>query len=211
MPRRHCQKMIMNNTSALRFPLILLTFIIFVLPVKASATRGLFLSVTDSARKRPVDALIFPVPPADANTMFYLQRTTNTATLMYELNIDKDSGKPDTDEPMHVYWIRYNEKGQKEELNYIQRKFAYGLSQKSLGNDKYDIRFVSYKKFPLTLMKAADGKYHIFATVSQKLMALRSIFIKIEGGSFWLPNIVYVEMKGTDPATGKEITERFKP
>ncbi|RWY49999.1 DUF4833 domain-containing protein [Mucilaginibacter gilvus] len=200
----------MNNTSALKFPLILLAFIIFTLPVKASLSRGLHLG-EDSARRRPVDALVFPVPSADANTMFYLQRTTNTATLMYELNPDKETGKLDTDEPMHVYWIRYNEKGQKEELNYIQRKFAYGLSQKSLGNDKYDIRFVSYKKFPLTLMKAADGKYHIFATVSQKLMALRSIFIKIEGGSFWLPNIVYVEMKGTDPATGKEITERFKP
>ncbi|MEO7212541.1 DUF4833 domain-containing protein [Mucilaginibacter sp.] len=201
----------MNNTSALRFTLILLACIIFALPVKATLSRDLYLSIEDSARRRPVDVLVFPVPPAYANTMFYLQRTTNTATLMYELNMDKDTGKPDTDEPMHVYWIRYNEKGQKEELNYIQRKFAYGLSQKSLGNDKYDIRFVSYKKIPLTLMKAADGKYHIFATVSQKLMALRSIFIKIEGGSFWLPNIVYVEMKGTDPATGKEITERFKP
>jgi hypothetical protein len=37
------------------------------------------------------------------------------------------------------------------------------------------------------------------------------VFIKIEGGSFWLPNVIYVELKGIDPATGKEITERFKP
>ena len=40
---------------------------------------------------------------------------------------------------------------------------------------------------------------------------LNKVFIKIEGGSFWLPNINFVEMKGTDPVTGKEITERFKP
>jgi hypothetical protein len=40
---------------------------------------------------------------------------------------------------------------------------------------------------------------------------LNYVFIKIEGGSFWLPNVIYVELKGTDPVTGKEITERFKP
>ena len=60
-------------------------------------------------------------------------------------------------------------------------------------------------------MKAGDGKYHIFATVNQKQLMLNRIFIKIEGGSFWLPNVVYVELKGTESSTGREITERFKP
>lgn len=202
----------MNNISALRRFLLLGVFIIFALPAKASLANNVHLGFADSTRnKKTVDPAAFPVPPADPKTMFYLQRTSNTATVMYELNIDSETGKLDENEPMHVYWIRYNEHGQKAELNYIQRKFAYGLNQKALGDGKYDIRFVSYKKFPMTLMKAADGKYHIFATVAQKQMALQKIFIKIEGGSFWLPNIVYVEMKGTDPATGKEITERFKP
>ena len=75
-------------------------------------------------------------------------------------------GKLNTDEPVKAYWIRYAEKGQKEDLSYIQRKFAYGLTSKALNNGNYDIRFVSYKKFPLTLMKAGDGKYHIFALIA---------------------------------------------
>jgi hypothetical protein len=61
------------------------------------------------------------------------------------------------------------------------------------------------------LMKAKDGKYHIFATVAQKQIMLERLFVKIEGGSFWLPNVVYVEFKGTDQNTGREIIERFKP
>jgi hypothetical protein len=211
MPRRRYRKTIMNNTSLLRICFVFLIFINFVSSATASFSSKRSSVASDTARRRKADEKVYPIPPADPKTMFYLQRTSNTATVMYELNIDKESGALDTDEPMHVYWIRYNEHGQKAELNYIQRKFAYGLVQKSLGNERYDIRFVSYKKFPMTLMKAADGKYHIFATVAQKQMALQKIFIKIEGGSFWLPNIVYVEMKGTDPATGKEITERFKP
>ncbi|MBK0378761.1 DUF4833 domain-containing protein [Mucilaginibacter segetis] len=157
------------------------------------------------------DTLVFPVPPPDPKRLFYIQRPPNTNTLIYELNTDKATGELDSETPVHVYWIRYTEGGKKQELNYIQRKFAYGLTQKKLTDGKYDIRFVSYKKFPLTLMKGADGKYHIFAIVAKKQMMLQRVFVKIEGGSFWLPNVVYVEMRGTDPVSGKEITERFKP
>ena len=157
-----------------------------------------------------IDDEKYPALADNISRLFYVQRSPNSNTIVYELNVGKN-GQLDTEEPMHVYWLRYAEKGQKEELNYIQRKFAYGVVTKPQGRDKYDVRFVSYKKFPLTLMKGDDGKYHIFATVNQKEMALSRIFIKIEGGSFWLPNVKYVEMKGTDPSTGKEITERFKP
>ncbi|WP_374951984.1 DUF4833 domain-containing protein [Mucilaginibacter sp.] len=201
----------MNNNTPLKLVLSLLLFINFTLPLSAAKCESPFADTAASRRHQQQKAIVFPVPPSDPSRLFYVQRNPNTNTLVYDINIDKSTGKPDKDAPIHPYWIRYNEKGQKEELNYIQRKFAYGLVSKPLGNDKYDIRFVSYKKFPLSLMKAADGKYRIFATVNQKQIILNNIFIRIEGGSFWLPNVIYVEMKGTDPATGKEITERFKP
>jgi hypothetical protein len=60
-------------------------------------------------------------------------------------------------------------------------------------------------------MKGTDGKYHIFATISQRQFIVNRIFVKIEGGSFLVPNVRFVEFKGTDPANGKEVTERFKP
>jgi hypothetical protein len=151
----------------------------------------------------------FPTPTDNIQRLFYLQRMPNSNTLIYELNTA--NGHLNEDEPVHPYWVRYAEKGQKEELSYIQRKFAYGIVSKKIANDQYDVRFVSYKKFPMLLMKANDGKYHIFATVAQKQMMVNRIFAKIEGGSFWVPNIVYVEFKGTDPNTGREIIERFKP
>lgn len=159
----------------------------------------------DTAR-RP----IYPTPPSETNRLFYLQRTPNANTIVYDLNTD-EHGKLDADEPVKVYWIRYAERGQKQDLNYIQRKFAYGLTATALNNGNYDIRFVSYKKFPLTLMRANDGKYHIFAFISKKQVMLHRIFVKIEGGSFWIPNVLYVELEGTDPQTGREMVERFKP
>ncbi|GAB3912910.1 DUF4833 domain-containing protein [Mucilaginibacter boryungensis] len=166
-------------------------------------------SETDTVKRNLKKDIHFP-EPANISKLFYIQRDPNTNTLIYELNTDK-SGELDTDNPLHVYWIRYAEKGQREELNYIQRKFAYGVTSKQVKSNQFDIRFVAYKKMPLNLQKSDDGKYHIFATIAKKQAILNRIFVKVEGGSFWIPNIVYVEMKGTDPATGKEIMERFKP
>jgi hypothetical protein len=181
---------------------ILLSFLyISPLAIKPNTVKSFHLSESTEEK--------FPTPAENVNRLFYVQRSPNINTIIYELN-NKD-GQLDPESPIHVYWLRYADKGQKEELSYIQRKFAYGLITKPAGNDRYDVRFVSYKKFPLILMRAGDGKYHIFATIEQKQMMLDRIFVKIEGGSFWLPNVVYVELKGTDPSTGREITEHFKP
>jgi len=193
---------------------ILLNFILLLhAPIAAHQPElnKTYLTSRDTASKKTKPrTTIFPVPVVPSK-LFYVQRDPNSNTIIYDLNLD-DKGELDQDNPVHAYWIKYNERGQKEELNFIQRKFAYGLVTKPLDNGKFDVRFVSYKKYPLCLMKSpADNKYHIYATIEKKQAILNKIFIKIEGGSFWLPNVVYVEIKGTDPVTGKEIVERFKP
>lgn len=152
----------------------------------------------------------FPVPASNNNQLFYLQRTSNKNTIMYDLNMV--NGAPDKENPVHVYWIRYSEKGQRQELSYIQRNFAYGIKSTVLANNSgYALQFVSNKKYVLYLMKsAADNKYRVYTTVNAKTVVLNRIFIKINGGSFWSPKVEYVEIKGTDPANGKEITDRLK-
>ncbi|HEY9048761.1 MAG TPA: DUF4833 domain-containing protein [Ohtaekwangia sp.] len=153
----------------------------------------------------------FPVPPSDQKTLFYIQRTPNTNTIMYALNIESD-GKLNEDEPVHPYWIRYQEEGQREELSYIQRNYAYGLKTEDMGNGKFELRFVSYKKMPFYLVKSSrDNQYHIHATINKKKIEVSRVFLQIEGGTFWLPNVVCAEVKGVDPDTGSEIVERFKP
>jgi hypothetical protein len=162
-----------------------------------------------ASRKVKPKVLTYPVP--NVNKLFYIQRDPNTNTIVYDLNVD-NKGQLDTENPVHPYWIKYNDKGQKEELNFIQRKFAYGVVAKPIDNGKFDVRLVSYKKYPLSLMKSAtDNKYHIYANIARKEAIVNRIFVRIEGGTFWVPNVLYIEVKGTDPTTGKEIMERFKP
>ena len=153
----------------------------------------------------------FPVPRGIKNQLFYLQRTPNVNTIICELNYQQN-GQLDNDNPVHVFWIRYQDAGKKVELSFLQRTFAYGIKTKLISEGKYELRFVSYKKMPLYLIKSqADNKYHVYASVGQKQVILNRIFIKINpGGSFWSPNVEYIEYKGMDPASGKEIMERRK-
>ncbi|RYD55463.1 MAG: DUF4833 domain-containing protein [Sphingobacteriales bacterium] len=152
----------------------------------------------------------FPVPKGIKEMLFYVQRTPNTNTIVYELNRGKD-GKLNAEEPIHIFWLRYQEDGKRKELNFIQRKFAYGLKVKKQKEDAYDLRFVSYDKHPLFLRKATDNNYYIYSTIQNKQAILKRIYIKIDGGTFWHPNVLYIELSGVEASTGKEISERFKP
>jgi hypothetical protein len=153
----------------------------------------------------------FPVPSGNPKQLFYLQRTSNTNTIVCELNLN-EKGILDPESPVHVFWIRYTEGGIKKELNYIQRVFAYGIKSQIQPNGSYKLHFVSYKNRTLFLINSPrDNKYHVYATINKKEAMLNRIFLKVEGGTFWVPNVVYMELRGIDIATGKEVMERFKP
>jgi hypothetical protein len=151
----------------------------------------------------------FPVPSGNPYQLFFLQRDPNTNTIVYELNY-KSNGDLDTENPVHAFWIKYQDKGQKEELNYIQRNFAYGMKSKTLSKDHFELHFVSYKTKLFFLKKGADNKFTLFTEINNKQAIIKQIYVRVKGGTFWLPNVEYVELKGIDPATGAEMVERMK-
>jgi phosphatidylglycerophosphate synthase len=155
--------------------------------------------------------IAFPVPRNISNQLFYVQRDPNTNTIICQLNIN-EKGELNKAQPVNVFWMRYADKEGKKDLNYIQRKFAYGIQSKDIGNGNFELRFVSYKKFPLLLTKSAlDKKYHVYVTANNKRILLDRIFLRIEGGTFWVPNVKYVELKGYEANNPtKAVTERIK-
>lgn len=161
------------------------------------------------AQSKNPSPLHFPTPKNIDNMLFYIQRDPNTNTAIYTLNY-QENGKIDKSNPIKAYWIRYAEKGEKKDLNYLQRKFAYGIETKTINNVEFEFQFVSYKKLALTLKKLdSDQKYHVFVNVNQKKIQIEKIFVRIEGGSFWLPNVKYAEVTGIDVSSNKVITERM--
>ncbi|KFF15177.1 DUF4833 domain-containing protein [Flavobacterium hydatis] len=161
------------------------------------------------AQSKNPSPLNFPTPKNIDNMLFYIQRDPNTNTAIYTINYE-ENGKINKSNPIKAYWIRYAEKGEKKDFNYMQRKYAYGIESKTLDNEEFELQFVSYKKLPLTLKKIdSDQKYHVFVSVNQKKIQVEKIFVRIEGGSFWLPNIKYAEVTGIETSSNKIITERM--
>ncbi|MFT2010728.1 DUF4833 domain-containing protein [Pontibacter sp. 13R65] len=183
--------------------LFLLVLLLFATLPAAQAN-----NLTGTGLEAKADTL--PVPKNVKNLKFYVQRDPNANTVVYQLN-EVSPGVLNEQEPIHVFWIRYAEGGEQKELNYVQRKFAYGLNTKKLGKDNYELKFVCYSKLSLYLRKAADGKFNVCTTINEKEAILDRVFVRVEGGTFWVPNVLYVELKGRDAATGKPISSRFKP
>lgn len=156
----------------------------------------------------PTESKNLPTP-VGKNLLFFLQRTPDANTVIYELNYKAD-GTLNPETPVKGSWIRYEEQGKVKELTTIENKFAYGLKCKALGNDQYEIRLVAYKKMPMYLLKSEkDNKYHIYIKDEGKNLLLKRVFVKVNGGSFWFPKVTYIDLITANSETGMEILKRI--
>ncbi|BDQ11227.1 DUF4833 domain-containing protein [Sediminibacterium sp. TEGAF015] len=183
---------------------------------------GIFSMVNSgiAANRESVDKMMyntdpqdtFPVPVGIKNQLFYLQRTTNTNTIIYSLNVN-DKGELDESTPVKVFWIRYPEGGMRKELNFIQKAFAYGTISRKNRDGSFTIQLVAYKKKEFTLKKSLlDNTYKMYTLINNKESEIKRVYIQIDpGGTLFNPNVRYIEMKGKEAATNKPIMERFKP
>ena len=159
----------------------------------------------------PPKPLTFPVPSGVSNQLFYLQRDPNTNTVVYQLNVDR-AGRLNDDEPVSMFWLRYDEHGERKELSLIQRKFAYGLTASKLAADKYELKFAAYSKVRFFLLRSpTDKSFHVYTTIAGKQLQLERVYLRIEGGTFWVPNVKYIEFKGLSTATREPLMERVLP
>ena len=153
----------------------------------------------------------FPIPKSTPKQLFYLQRSTNSNTIICDINTDA-KGQIVKENPVHVYWIRYDEGGEKKELSYIQETFAYGIKHELLPTGVYKLHFVSYKKQVFYLKRSPkDNQYKMYFVLNNKEFVLQKLFVRIDGGTFWVPNVVYMEIIGKDEYSGTPFSYKFKP
>jgi hypothetical protein len=153
----------------------------------------------------------YPVPQRTEKLLFYVQRTHNRNTVIYELNCQPD-GKVDKKEPLHPSWIRYEEGGVRKELSFIQNR-VYGLDVRVLEHDTYLVRFRSYKKRDIYLMRSGkNNSYKAMIKINGKMAELTSFFVCSVTNALGIPSTVkYIDISGLDPATGVIVNERVIP
>ena len=143
--------------------------------------------------------------------LFYVQRTHNRNTVIYELNPGSD-GRPDKRDPLRPCWIRYEEGGVRKPLSFIQNR-VYGLDVKPLSPDGFVIHFRAYKKREIYLMKSLKtGKYRAMININGKMAELASLFISSVTNALGIPSTVkYIDISGFDPETHEAVRERIIP
>lgn len=141
--------------------------------------------------------------------LFTIARNRDQNIISYDVNLNT-KGKPDEKNPISVYWIKYTENGKKEELTSVQRAFSYGLKFLYISEETAVFQFVSYNKRTFYLKKN-DQDYHVYTKINGKWVILGDIFVQIDGGSFMVPKIGYVNLNYLEPNSLSSKTLTFKP
>ena len=141
----------------------------------------------------------YPTPEYSDNLLFYIQRNLNLNTVAYEVNYLSD-GSINRDYPLHVYWIKYSEHGQIQELNYIQNKLAYGYRSKIINHETFEFRMVSQKNLVFYLAKI-NGQFRVVTKINKKDSILNNIFVFADDVGLF-PDVRYIEFYGSEIRSG---------
>lgn len=164
------------------------------------------------ARKSQTD--VYPVPVPNPNMLFYLQRSLDVNTVIYEANYsERSTGRHqlDSDEPVNIYWIKYDKGGMTAPLSQIQR-LGYGVRTEQMDNQTTKLQLVAYRKMPIILKHSIQsGRYHAHISVKGKDVVLSKVFINIDGGTKLKPNVTYIELTGNYAENGDKVIERLYP
>ncbi|UBM63426.1 DUF4833 domain-containing protein [Candidatus Sulfidibacterium hydrothermale] len=151
----------------------------------------------------------YPVPPKTFKRLFYIQRNHNENTIVYDANFDKQ-GRLKSNNPVHVYWIRYQEHGQTMPLRTVEKMFAYGVKTTPIKGKpgEYKVDLVATDKRDFLLKQIAPFKAIIYTTIDGQNAILDHIYIYADNSGFW-PKVKYVELFGINPKTKKNVYEKM--
>jgi len=152
----------------------------------------------------------YPVPH-DPHMLFYLQRSSNSNTIVYAANIDY-AGRLDPQKPIVAYWRRYTEGGQRMALRFLERILAFDTSAQPVDGqpNAYEAYIVSYPDRPFRVDVDKAGVAEAVVKMGNTRARLVSAYVELDDSTF-IPTILYVDLYGIDLAKGAILRERLTP
>lgn len=152
----------------------------------------------------------YPVP-TDKHMLFYIQKSFNQNTIVYALNIDKD-GKINANNPINVFWRRYQEDGRIRELTQLEKTFGFGVKTKPLKTkpNTYIFSIVALKDKQFIVTQTESGQPYVITSINEKNSIIERVYIKAEHTKL-LPKVFYLEVFGTDIKTRKPTYQKIIP
>jgi len=144
----------------------------------------------------------YPIIADYPNLLFYIQRNQNFNSVIYELNF-LSGGILDLHQPIKINWLQFGTDGKTEtkELNYIQKKLAYGYHHKVISSDLLEFRFFSYDQMKFYLGKNKEGRFRVFSILDNINVEIAYMYVYSEDlGVF--PQVKFVEFFGKKSCSG---------
>lgn len=139
------------------------------------------------------------------NHVFVFERSTNSNYICYDINLQ--AGRLDQKEPLKSYWV-LGEGTRTESLTFLDRKMAFGVKIVSTAEDEAVVHLTAYKDLKIRLCKR-QGKWVGVVTINGHEIILQKMFAQMK--SSIRPKCEYVDVYGTDAASGQKRRERITP
>ena len=144
--------------------------------------------------------------------IFTIERSTNSNKIYYEARITAD-GAIDQRRPVHGYWVllaRDSTGKTREELNLFEKNMAFGLkTRRDAKKNVFTMTLAAYPKRAIMLFME-KGKAVAQTVINGRISYLEKIYISSSEAKP-LPKVNYIELFGTDGATGEGKYEKITP
>jgi hypothetical protein len=136
-------------------------------------------------------------------------RTVDANEIHYYIQTNKN-GTLDKNEPLKIYW-KNNKSNKLESMNWIKKRYGYNAIFSETKDDFAKFHIVSYNKRSFTIKKDKNEQFNIFTYSKGTEIIVKRIYVHIEGGTFWIPNVTHVDLYGHSATSGKEVHEIIYP
>jgi len=156
----------------------------------------------------PFPQSIFAVSEEKVSHLFFIERSKNKNLVQYDIRLTENSDLPDPGS-INVYWVLEN--GRREELNPIEREYAYGIvRQEKLDKDKFKVIVAGLKGLEIIVERMNDS-FKATVSIKGRESILEKIYIKSEEKWKGLPKVLYIDLFGRTKEMGLPIKERIAP
>jgi hypothetical protein len=142
---------------------------------------------------------------AGTQPLFIIERNKNANVVHYDAQLTAD-GKLDRKKPVIAYWVMLAQDGRRENLNWIEKKMAYGINIKPYPSvNGYQMTIVAAPQRSITVKKVGSA-VRAEIVIDGRSAILEKIYINASGHT-----VHYLELYGKDVQTGEKRFEKIIP
>lgn len=151
----------------------------------------------------------YPVPD-EPHQLFYLQRSMNPNTVVYAARFDAQ-GNLDPRQPVDIYWRRYNDHGERRELDRIENLFAFGVSiRRGREAGTFRLNFRAVPQFDVILRQEGPFAAALYGTHEGHTGRLVSIYLELADYRY-VPRIAHARLVVVNMANSRYLDVHVAP